>query len=189
MKNDYLDNELAGLEQQSHKGRISVIMISIITAIVLGCGCVFSYCVYHALALKTSLTVIIDPVVVTKSGENHLENARAFTFSQNGKQNYDTHIETKLSEGQSMEYRFTFENSGETNVEVTLNYTLDKQENIMFDYLKYSETQKENEIFFGVIKPSEKMRVVVGVKVVDAGLDAFATGKFSLLLDDKGDRA
>ena len=176
------------MQYENKKSHFSVIWISIITAIVLVGGVIFSYFVVKALSLKTSLTVIIDPVVVTASGENHLESARAFTFGKDDVKKYDTHIEAKLSNGQSIEYRFTFENSGETNVKIILSYSLTKQENISINYLKSNPNLKDDEIYVGLIQPSEKMRVVVSIGVVDLGADAYASGVFSLMLDDEGDR-
>ena len=138
---------------------------------------------------QTKLQIVIDPLIITGSGENHLNNGQVIVFGEDDEsKEYNTHIQTRLNSGQVMEYRYSFVNSGETNIATKLELTLVDQENMWITYsIDGVEQQYDEKVLFDkTLTNGDKMNVKICIRVANEDYDAFATGVFTLTLEERG---
>jgi len=177
-------NEKISLKSESPPtrgfGRFRVLILPFLTALILAVGLLFAYSNVRNLSKTTMLKVIVDPVIIMDSGENHLSSAEVFTYtSGNEKMKYTTHIEAKLSSNQSAEYRFNLINEGLTDVKYELSFNLDEKENVKVSFVSYDE----NEVSInGKVLPDKKMVKTVEVEIIDSTLEASIKGDIYLTL-------
>ncbi|MBR4270339.1 MAG: hypothetical protein IKQ31_01505 [Clostridia bacterium] len=136
---------------------------------------------------ETKFQVVIDPIIVSGGGENHL-NGQIITFGENETNEYKTNVQTKLTCGQVIEYRYSLENSGKTPIGAKLELNIEEQENmwVSFSVDNVDQEYNGNLLFDKILSPEEKMNVIVYIKVANEDFDAFCKGAFILNLEERG---
>ncbi len=139
---------------------------------------------------ETRLQIIIDPLIVSGGGENHLNSAQIITFGEDGEESKEqsTYVQAKLTCGQVMEYRYAINNTGKIPVAVKLELNIEEQENIWVTYTIGGANQEigGNVLFDKVLSSQEKMDVRIYIRVANEDYDAFAKGVFVLNLEERG---
>ncbi len=177
-------NEKISLKSESKPtsklAKFRVLILPFLTAFILITSLLFAYSNVRNSNKTTMLKVIVDPVIVMDSGENHLSNAEVFTYTTGSeKRKYTTHIAAMLSSNQSAEYRFNLINEGTTDVKYELSFKLEEQKNVKVRFV----SQDENETsVHGKILPDKKIVKIVEVEIIDETLDASVLGDIYLTL-------